>query len=62
MKDDERSVACSTHGKMTNAYNILVGKLEGKRQLGSSRRRWKDHIRMDIREIGWKGVDWMHLD
>jgi hypothetical protein len=30
-------------------------------QLGRPRRRWEDNIRMDLRAIGWKGVDWMHL-
>jgi hypothetical protein len=39
----------------------LVGKPEGKRPLGRPRRRWKDNVRMNIREIVWKGVDWMHL-
>jgi hypothetical protein len=53
--------ACSTHGKEKNAYNILVGKLEGKRSLGRSRRRWEDNIRIDLREIGWEGIAWMHL-
>jgi hypothetical protein len=48
-------------GKMKNAYNILVGKPEGKRPLGIPRRRWEDNIRMDRREIGWEDVDWMHL-
>jgi hypothetical protein len=47
-------------GKMRNAYNILVRKHGGKRPLGRSRRRWKD-IRMDLTEVGWKGVDWIHL-
>jgi hypothetical protein len=45
---------------MRNAYNLLVGKPEGKRSLGRPRRRWECNIRMDIREIGWKEVDWMH--
>jgi hypothetical protein len=36
-----------------NVYRVLVGKPEGKRPLGSSRRRWEDGIKMDIREIGW---------
>jgi len=40
---------------MRNAYNILVGKLEGKRLL---RRRWEDNLRMDLRKIVWGyGVD-----
>jgi hypothetical protein len=44
-------------GEMINAYSISVGKPEGMRQLGRPRRRWKDNIRMDLREV----VDWMHL-
>jgi hypothetical protein len=47
-------------GEMGNAQ-ILFGKPEGTRPLGRSRCRWDDNIRMDLREIGWKGVDWMHL-
>jgi hypothetical protein len=39
----------------------LVGKSEGKRPLGSPGRRWEDNIRIDIREIEWEGVDWIHL-
>jgi hypothetical protein len=35
------------------AYSSLVGKPEGKRPLGKSRRRWEDNIIMDLREIGW---------
>jgi hypothetical protein len=35
-----------------------VGKLEGKRPLGRPRRRWVDNIKMDLREIGWNGMDW----
>jgi hypothetical protein len=46
---------------MGNAYKILVGKPEGKRPLGRPRRRWEDNIRMDFSEIGWEGMDCMHL-
>jgi hypothetical protein len=53
------NVACM--GAMRNAYNSLAGKPEGKRPLGRPRRRWENNIRMDLREIGWKGVEWMHL-
>jgi hypothetical protein len=42
-----------------NAYNILVGKREGKRQL--ERRGREDNIRMEPTEIRWEGVKWMHL-
>jgi hypothetical protein len=48
-------------GEKRNAYRILVGKPEGKRTLGRPRRRWEDSIRMDLREIGWGGVDWIDL-
>jgi hypothetical protein len=44
-----------------NAYRILVGNPEGKRPLGRSRHRWVDNIEMDLREIGWDGMDWMNL-
>jgi hypothetical protein len=39
----------------------LVGKPEWKRPLGRLRRRWEDNIRMNLREIVWEDVDWMHL-
>jgi hypothetical protein len=48
-------------GKLRNAYNILVGKPEGKSPLGRLRRRWKDIIRMDLREVWWEDVDCMLL-
>jgi hypothetical protein len=44
-----------------NAYSMLVGKPEGKRPLGRPRRRWVDGIKMDLREIGWDGMDWIDL-
>jgi len=43
--------------EMRNAYKILVRKPERERLLGGPRRRWEDNIKMDIREIGWEGVD-----
>jgi hypothetical protein len=44
-----------------NAYRILVGKPEGNRPLGRSRRRWEDHIKRNLGEIGWGGMDWIDL-
>jgi hypothetical protein len=46
--------------KMT-AYKILVGKPEEKRWLGRPRCRWVDNIKMDRRQIGWAGIDWIDL-
>jgi hypothetical protein len=48
-------------GEIRNAYKISVGKPQATRPLGTPRCRWDDNIRMDLREITWKGVDWMHL-
>jgi hypothetical protein len=48
-------------GKKRNAYKLLVGKLEGKRPLGRPRRRWVDNIKIDLREIGWDGMNWIDL-
>jgi hypothetical protein len=48
-------------GEKSNAYRILVGKPEGRRPLGRPRRRWVDNIKMDLREIGWGGMDWIDL-
>jgi hypothetical protein len=44
-------------GEKRNAYRILVGKPEGRRPLGRPRRRSVDSIKIDLREIGWDGVD-----
>jgi hypothetical protein len=43
------------------AYRALVGKPEGRRPLGRPRRRWEDNITMDLREVGWGGMDWISL-
>jgi hypothetical protein len=43
------------------AYRILVGKPKGKRPLGRPRRRWVDNIKIDLRGIGWDGVDWIDM-
>jgi hypothetical protein len=48
-------------GEKRNAYRILVENPEGKRSLGRPRRRWVDNIKIDLREIGWDGVDWIDL-
>jgi hypothetical protein len=48
-------------GEKRNAYRILVRKPEGKTPLGRRRRRWVDNIKMNLREIGWYGVDWIDM-
>jgi hypothetical protein len=48
-------------GEKRNPYRIFVGKPEGKRQLGRPRYRQVDNIKIDLREIGWDGMDWIDL-
>jgi hypothetical protein len=42
-------------------YKVLVGKTEGKRQFGRPRRRWGDNMKMDLQEVGCRGMDWIEL-
>jgi hypothetical protein len=48
-------------GEGRGVYRVLVGRPEGKRSLGRSRRRWEDNIKMDLRETGIDGVNWIRL-
>jgi hypothetical protein len=48
-------------GEKTNAYRILAGKPEGKRPLVRHRNRWEDNIKINLREIGWGGMDWIDV-
>jgi len=47
-------------GKRRGIYRVVVGKPEGKRQLGRPRRIWEDNIKMDLQKVGW-GMDWIDL-
>jgi hypothetical protein len=48
-------------GEKQYAYRILMGKPEGKRPLGRPRCRWLNNVKMDLRETGWDGMDWIDL-
>jgi hypothetical protein len=48
-------------GERRGAYRALVGNPEKRRPLGRPRRRWEDNIKMDLREVGWGGMDWINL-
>jgi len=48
-------------GERRGVYRVLVGRLEGKRPLGRPMHRWDYNIKMDLREVGWVGMDWIDL-
>jgi hypothetical protein len=48
-------------GERRGLYRVLLGKPEGKRQLGRPRPRWEDNIKMDLQEVGCGVVDWIDL-
>jgi hypothetical protein len=51
-------------GEVRGAYNILVGRPEGRRPLGRPRHRWENNIKMDLRETGlgmWIGFTWLRI-
>jgi hypothetical protein len=45
----------------SGVYSVLVGRPKGKRLLGRLRHRWEDNIKMDLREIGIDGLNWIQL-
>jgi hypothetical protein len=47
-------------GEVRGAYNILVGRPEGRSPIGRPRRRWEDNIKMDLWEVGFGVVDRIH--
>jgi hypothetical protein len=48
-------------GEGRDVYRVVVGKPERKRPLGRPRRRWEDNIKLDLREIGIDGANWIRL-
>jgi hypothetical protein len=51
-------------GEGRGVYRFLVGKSEGKRSLGTPRRRWEDNIKMDPQDVGcglWTGLGWLKI-
>jgi hypothetical protein len=44
-------------GKMRNAYGLYLVKPKWETPLTTPMCRWEDNIKMDVRDIGWKGMD-----
>ena len=55
------TVHVESMGERRGVYRILVGKPEGKRTFGRSRRRWEYNIKMDLQEVECGGMDWIEL-
>jgi hypothetical protein len=60
-----RRMRCSGHvthkEEWRGVYRVLVGKPEGKRPFGRPRLRWEDIIKVDLKEVGCGGMDWVEL-
>jgi hypothetical protein len=52
--------ACSRYGERNDANRVLVGKPVGRRPLRRPRCRWKNNIKVSLREVGW-GMEWIDL-
>jgi hypothetical protein len=61
IKKNEIGGACSAYGEGRGVYRVMVGKPEGKRPLGRPRRIWENNIKMDLHEVGLRGMDWIEL-
>jgi hypothetical protein len=61
IENNEMCEACSAVGGGERLYRDLVGKSEGKTQLGRPRRRWEDNIIMDFQEVECGSMDWIGL-
>jgi hypothetical protein len=60
-KKDEMGRSCSTNGRKRGIYMGYWLETRRKEPLGRQRRRWMDNIKMDLREMGWCGMDWIDL-
>jgi hypothetical protein len=58
MQKKELGGELGTMGERRGANRILVGRPEGKRPLGRSRRRYENDTKMDLQEVGWGGMGW----
>jgi hypothetical protein len=52
---------CGTHGEGRDIYRVLIWRPEWTISLGRPRRKWEDNIKLDLRDIGINGVNWIQL-
>jgi hypothetical protein len=58
---DEKGRACSTHGEDAGILDFGGKDRRKETTRKNYRHRWEDNIRMDLREMGWGGMDWVQL-
>ena len=61
MKKKEMGGACGTYGVWRGVYKVLLGRPEGKRQLGRPRYRWENNIKINLQEVKWVGMERIDL-
>ena len=61
MENNKKGGPCSTYGERRVLQRVLVEEAEGKRLLGRSRHRWENNIKMELREVGCGGMNWIDL-
>jgi hypothetical protein len=61
MKEDEVGGTCGTHGGWVRCLQGFVGRPKSKRPVGRPRRMWEDNIKLDLREIGIDGANWIQM-
>jgi hypothetical protein len=61
IQNNKMGGACGTYGGQKTCIHGFGGETRGKRQLGRTRRRWENNIKMDLQEVGWGGMDWIDL-
>ena len=61
IEKNEMGVACSAYGERIGGYRVLMGEPDGKRPLGRLRRRWENNIKIDLKKVGYGGIDWINL-
>jgi hypothetical protein len=61
IKEDEMGRLCSTHGRDEKSIQYFEWQTERKSPLGRPRRRWENNIRIDLTELRWEDVDWIHV-
>jgi hypothetical protein len=49
------------YGARGGVYRVLMEKLEGRRPLRRPRHRWDDDTKINLRELGWEGMEWINL-